>query len=108
MFIGNISVNAPVIFGINASEVARFTSGTIASGSFGIKYTTAATTTTAAALTCAGGIAAAGDMLVGSAQAFYFGATATDGTWRLTRSGNNLVIQRRESGSYVTKSTIAA
>lgn len=38
----------------------------------------------------------------------YFGDTATDGTWRIGRSGSDLVIERRESGSYVTKQTISA
>ena len=32
----------------------------------------------------------------------------TNGSWRITPSGNDLVIQRRESGSWVTKSTISA
>jgi len=48
------------------------------------------------------------DMILGAAGILYFGAAATDGTWRIMRSGNDLVIQRRESGSYVTKSTITA
>lgn len=49
-----------------------------------------------------------GTVEVASDKAFYLGDAATDGTWRFTRSGNNLVIERRESGSYVTKQTIAA
>jgi len=40
--------------------------------------------------------------------AYYFGDSGTDGSWRITRSGNDLVIQRRVSGSWVTKSTISA
>ncbi len=36
---------------------------------------------------------------------FYWGDPSTDGTWRLTRQGDNLVVQRRESSSWVTKST---
>jgi hypothetical protein len=46
------------------------------------------------------------DILVGSTNAFYFGASDVDGTWRIVRSGNNLVFERRESGSYVTKFTM--
>jgi len=38
----------------------------------------------------------------------YFGKTDVDGSWRIGRSGNNLVVERRESGSYVTKQTISA
>lgn len=42
------------------------------------------------------------------APSFYFGEEYQDGSWRITRSGNDLVIQRRESSSWVTKQTIAA
>lgn len=38
----------------------------------------------------------------------YFGDPDTDGTWRTVRSGNNLVFERRETGSWVTKQTISA
>ncbi len=41
-----------------------------------------------------------------STKAFHFGDKDTDGTWRIIRSGDNLLFQQRESGSYVTKSTI--
>ncbi len=50
----------------------------------------------------------AGDVEITSTAAYYMGDPTTDGSWRITRSGNDLVIQRRESGSWVTKSTIAA
>ena len=36
----------------------------------------------------------------------YFGDPDTNDTWRVTTDGNNLVHQRRESGSWVTKHTI--
>lgn len=36
----------------------------------------------------------------------YYGDEDTDGTWRIIPDGNNLVSQRRESGTYVTKQTI--
>lgn len=49
-----------------------------------------------------------GDVEIGDANAFYLGPPTTDGTWRFIRSGNDLVIERREGGSYVTKSTISA
>jgi hypothetical protein len=38
ILIGCRSVDKPIVFGVNASEVARFTGGTIASNSFEIKY----------------------------------------------------------------------
>ncbi len=50
----------------------------------------------------------AGDVEVGAANAHYFGDPTTDGTWKFVRSGNDLLAQRRESGSYVTKQTISA
>lgn len=39
---------------------------------------------------------------------FNLGDPATDGSWRLSISGTDLLIQRRESGSWVTKQTIPA
>lgn len=45
---------------------------------------------------------------LGATEALYFGKNDTNGSWRLIRSGNDLVIQRREMGSWVTKSTISA
>jgi len=34
------------------------------------------------------------------------GAIETNGNWRIKQDGNNLVHQKRESGSWVTKDTI--
>jgi hypothetical protein len=48
------------------------------------------------------------DVYVGAADAYYFGVPNVNDTWRIVRSGNNLVIERRETGAYVTKSTILA
>lgn len=47
-------------------------------------------------------------VLTDTAAGIYFGPAATDGSWRIIRSGNNLVRQRRESGSWVTKATDSA
>lgn len=47
-----------------------------------------------------------GDVEVGTADAFYFGDPNTDGSWRIKRSGNNLVFERRESGTWVTKTSM--
>lgn len=44
--------------------------------------------------------------IAGSANYFYLGDPTTDGSWRIGRSGNNLVSERRESGTWVTKQTI--
>lgn len=42
----------------------------------------------------------------GSTAAFYFGDPDTDGTWRISRSGNNLIFERRVGGSYVQRGGI--
>lgn len=49
-----------------------------------------------------------GSVELDAAEAIYLGDANTDGTWRMIRSGNDLLMQRRESGAYVTKSTISA
>ena len=48
------------------------------------------------------------DISIESTGSVYFGDSDTDGTWRITRSGTDLNIERRESGSYVLKETVAA
>lgn len=54
----------------------------------------------------AGDVDIDGDVtLTDAAKAVYFGDSGTDGTWRIIKSGNNLVVERREGGAYVTKQT---
>ena len=48
------------------------------------------------------------DFELASDKSYYIGDIGTDGTWRFTRSGSDMLVQRRESGVYVTKSTILA
>lgn len=43
-----------------------------------------------------------------STGVIYIGDSSTDGSWRIVRSGNDLVIQRLESSTWTTKSTISA
>lgn len=43
-----------------------------------------------------------------ASEAYYLGDKDTDGSWRHIRSGNDLLFQRRESSSWVTKQTISA
>lgn len=38
----------------------------------------------------------------------YFGATGTDGSWRVGISSGNLSFQKRESGSWVEKGLVGA
>lgn len=37
-----------------------------------------------------------------------FGNPSTDGSWRIGKNGNNLVIERKESDEWVIKSTVSA
>jgi hypothetical protein len=48
-----------------------------------------------------------GDYLGASTSNYYFGDASTDGTFRLVRSGDDLLVQKRVSGSYVTKHTFS-
>lgn len=41
-------------------------------------------------------------------DALYYGESDVDGSWRIAASGNDMVMQRRESGSWVTKTTFSA
>ncbi len=45
----------------------------------------------------------AGDLELSSSGAIYWGDPNTNGSWRVLRDGNDLAIERRESGSWVTK-----
>ena len=56
----------------------------------------------------AGGVTLVGDIVGAAASNIYLGPSGTDGSWRMVRSGNDLVFQRRESGTWTTKSTISA
>jgi hypothetical protein len=58
--------------------------------------------------TNAGRVHLGDDVDIPSNKAFYLGDPTTDGSWRITRSGADLVIQVRVAGVWTTKSTIAA
>ena len=62
----NSSANIPIVFGSASNEVARFTSGTLASGSFTVNYTTASTSTTTGSAIFSGGIGVAGAVYAAS------------------------------------------
>jgi hypothetical protein len=49
-----------------------------------------------------------GNVVLPSTGNVCLGDPSTDGSWKIVRSGNDLVFQRRESASWVTKSTITA
>ena len=46
------------------------------------------------------------DVIAATTSFYYWGPTGSDGSWRMGLSGGNMVIQKRESGSWVTKSTV--
>ena len=46
------------------------------------------------------------DVSLLNGQYLYFGAPTTDGTWRVSVSGANLIFERRITGSYTTKWTV--
>lgn len=46
----------------------------------------------------------AGDVTLDSTGIIYLGDPNTDGSWRIVRSSDDLVIQRRESSVWVEKS----
>jgi len=48
------------------------------------------------------------DIEIPPSHTYNIGYKDTDGSWRFAIDGNNLLIQRRESGSWVTKETIIA
>ena len=54
----------------------------------------------------AGDIELAPNLVLASDKAVNLGDPATDGSWRIIRDGNNIVFQRRESSTWVTKNTI--
>ncbi|MCH8494014.1 MAG: hypothetical protein LAT57_00085 [Balneolales bacterium] len=45
---------------------------------------------------------------IGENESFFIGDKNTDGSWRITISGTDLVFERRESGSYVSKGSFAS
>jgi hypothetical protein len=47
-----------------------------------------------------------GNVVTASDRGIYFGNASVNGSWRITRSVNNLNIERLESGSWVPKSAI--
>ena len=53
------------------------------------------------------GITTTGNVVVGSDDAIYFGNPSSDTSWRIIRSGDNLLFQQNEVGTWNTKSTIS-
>ena len=54
------------------------------------------------------GLLETNDIITDSTKYHYFGESDVDGSWRMGISDNNFVIEKREAGTWVTKSTINA
>jgi hypothetical protein len=48
------------------------------------------------------------ELCIGGTVSYFGGPPGTDGTWRITVSGAQLLVQRREGGTYVTKGKFTA
>lgn len=48
------------------------------------------------------------DVIFKSTGTIYFGDKTTEGSWKIVRSGNNLIFYRYESGSWVEKGGITS
>ena len=42
------------------------------------------------------------------AELYHWGEPNTDGSWRITRDGDDLIVERRESGTWVEKTRVSA
>jgi len=51
------------------------------------------------------GLISKGKVAVPDDEWFYWGQSDTNGSWRFGRSGDEMVLQRRESDTWVTKHT---
>nr|BDD45352.1 hypothetical protein 28 [Elusimicrobiota bacterium] len=89
LYIENSDSSTPLIWGDFSSDIVTF------NADVGISTTTPTSK-----------LDVIGDIETGSDNAFYFGDPTTDGTWRIIRDSDNLVFQRRESGYYISKSTM--
>lgn len=47
------------------------------------------------------------DLQIGSTKAYYIGDSVTDGSWRFIINEDNLEVQKRVSGNWVTKQIIS-
>jgi hypothetical protein len=115
MYDTSTTSNVKVPFSLVASYVsAHLTNGSVDNVDLANGFTTVGTWTATkycsvdANADATGGrhLSLSGSVDVGAAEAFYLGGKNTDGSWRMTRSGSDLVIQLRVSGSWVTKQVV--
>ncbi|MBL1136316.1 MAG: hypothetical protein HND46_13475, partial [Chloroflexi bacterium] len=88
-------------------QIDQTTGNAIYCGGAGAVYFAGAVTANST-LNVTGKVSTSADLQIGSGYGYYIGDSATNGSWRFIPSGANLVIQKREAGSWVTKDTIFA
>jgi hypothetical protein len=94
---------------LDTSQNATFAGTVTAQGTGTHTFGTTNTVTMAAGVLTAKAAVVSDDYVqCGATGAFNLGNPTTDGSWRIVISGVNLLIQKRESGSWVTKQTITA
>ena len=100
------------LVGTPSGSVTRATWLSIKNGIVSVPNTTEAADKDTGSIVVEGGIGVEKSVFAGSditaVGAVYIGGNATDGSWRMTISGTSLVVQRRESGVWVTKQTMEA
>ncbi|MBZ0315078.1 MAG: hypothetical protein K8L91_01575 [Anaerolineae bacterium] len=88
-------------------QIDQTTGNAIYCGGAGAVYFAGAVTANST-LNVTGKVSTLADLQIGSGYGYYIGDSATNGSWRIMPSGANLLIQKREAGSWVTKDTIFA
>lgn len=95
----------------NAVDVGALTAdsldsaGVVVAGG-GVVSDTIAEDTADAGVTADGVLHHDGDVILPDTGSVYLGDPAAEGTWRITRAGNDLAFQRNESSTWVTKTAI--
>jgi hypothetical protein len=105
------AINNPNLFAVNVVNTAALGAGQITSAKIANSAITNTHISASAAIDgsklspnfVAQNVQTTGDYLASSSSAFYFGDSATDGTYRLTMDDGKLAIQKRISGVYVNR-----